>query len=767
MISTRYKVTILLALLVAACTTDDTATRQQQGLTPIAVSVADIGGQTRASGAGSHLDGTTYNETQFAAGEYVDLFINQNLTTTTSTSTGSYTAGNPIYLKTANVGGNRQFSWYSDDEHTEAMTAYWPASGTLNFYACYPTGAATSSTTGSITVEADDQSTAAGIAASDLLLARAEGVAATPHAVPLQFEHRLSKVVVHLTADDADLADMLCHAKITLGNSDIYTQATFNPTTAAVTTNTNSSAPKATITLKSETDVLTKSGSGTSYTIDKDVYCIIPPQQLSDKTLTITPDDSNNASNNPYRFEPLSYTIAYSPGGTLTTQSAQVYTINVNASSAIPTVPVASIKAWGTENVEATTDYMRTIYQSMPLTIENIHASETATVGFVSPYPNCEYRLSTDGGATWDKTKDEAWTAYNYIDGEEISLLPGYVVQFRAPSAPGNNTTNFKMSGGALEVYGNIMSLGTKEGFESAVDLNAASYGNSAFDHLFTLCAQITDASRLILPATTLTEHCYYGLFNGCENLSKAPALFATELANLCYQEMFKGCKALTVAPSLPATTLKEGCYWSMFSGCTSLSTPPELPATTLGKQCYQQMFEGTALVIAPLLPATTLADDCYAEMFRKCSLLRVAPELPAMTCVKNCYQNMFNDCTSLVTPPALPATTLAANCYKNMFNGCTSLATAPVLAATTLVSNCYYQMFYNCERINEIWCAAKAGMDSSDCLINWLSNTAASGTFHKNPNATTGVSAGASQWQESSGDGIPAGWSIVNDCGE
>ena len=35
---------------------------------------------------------------------------------------------------------------------------------------------------------------------------------------------------------------------------------------------------------------------------------------------------------------------------------------------------------------------------------------------------------------------------------------------------------------------------------------------------------------------------------------------------------MFKCCTSLTTAPVLPATTLAEGCYQGMFEGCTSLN---------------------------------------------------------------------------------------------------------------------------------------------------------------------------------------------------
>jgi hypothetical protein len=55
---------------------------------------------------------------------------------------------------------------------------------------------------------------------------------------------------------------------------------------------------------------------------------------------------------------------------------------------------------------------------------------------------------------------------------------------------------------------------------------------------------------------------------------------------------MFNGCTSLIKAPKLlPATTLRENCYYGMFRDCTSLVTAPELPALTLISNCYSYMF--------------------------------------------------------------------------------------------------------------------------------------------------------------------------------
>ena len=76
-----------------------------------------------------------------------------------------------------------------------------------------------------------------------------------------------------------------------------------------------------------------------------------------------------------------------------------------------------------------------------------------------------------------------------------------------------------------------------------------------------------------------------------------------TQNARFCY--LFIYCAALTSAPELPATTLADECYYGMFGGCTSLTATPELPATKLADYCYASMFAdctklSTVTMLAP-----------------------------------------------------------------------------------------------------------------------------------------------------------------------
>ena len=117
---------------------------------------------------------------------------------------------------------------------------------------------------------------------------------------------------------------------------------------------------------------------------------------------------------------------------------------------------------------------------------------------------------------------------------------------------------------------------------------------------------------KLLLPATTLTEKCYYRMFRSCYGLTKAPELPAMTMAKACYSKMFFNCTALVETPYLPATTLADDCYSEMFESCSSLKTPPAiLPATTLAGSCYYEMFRDCKKINSITCLATNFYGDC------------------------------------------------------------------------------------------------------------------------------------------------------------
>ena len=133
---------------------------------------------------------------------------------------------------------------------------------------------------------------------------------------------------------------------------------------------------------------------------------------------------------------------------------------------------------------------------------------------------------------------------------------------------------------------------------------------NAVFADLFYNCTQLTSAPAL--PATKLSEFCYYRMFYGCTNLTTAPTLSATQMAVYSYGRMFYGCSSLSTAPALPATILAAGCYEAMFLGCTSLTAAPELKATTLVGSCYSMMFQNCSNLSSITMLATEGFDEDY-----------------------------------------------------------------------------------------------------------------------------------------------------------
>jgi hypothetical protein len=324
--------------------------------------------------------------------------------------------------------------------------------------------------------------------------------------------------------------------------------------------------------------------------------------------------------------------------------------------------------------------------RSTPLTVEALTAG---TVTVSSPKSGMQY--SKNGGAkeTMSGNTDIELAAGDHVafygNGTSITQYSGTYI--------GGSGDGFQ-----VKVYGNIMSLVDETDY--ATNTTLTEY--NALGCLFYNNANLTDASGLLLPATTLADYCYAQMFNGCTSLTAAPALPAETLASNCYNRMFDGCSSLTAAPALPAETMATSCYNQMFDGCSSLTAAPELPAKTLASSCY------------------------YA---------------------------MFRNCTSLTAAPELPATTLANYCYQEMFYGCTSLTTAPKLPAKTLVKSCYYEMFKGCSSLKSVTCLA-TNISASNCTENWLKKVASKGTFTKAATMkdwTTGIS------------GIPSKWTQVN----
>ena len=153
------------------------------------------------------------------------------------------------------------------------------------------------------------------------------------------------------------------------------------------------------------------------------------------------------------------------------------------------------------------------------------------------------------------------------------------------------STQGYFTSTGQFNVSGNIMSLVYADDFKNKTNLSSS----CVFRQLFLNANKLVSAEHLVLPATTLSDWCYAGMFSRCSSLTKAPELPATTLAGDCYCEMFSGCSSLTTAPELPATTLADWCYYFMFNGCKSLNYIKMLATDVSAILCLEWWVSGVA----------------------------------------------------------------------------------------------------------------------------------------------------------------------------
>lgn len=205
-----------------------------------------------------------------------------------------------------------------------------------------------------------------------------------------------------------------------------------------------------------------------------------------------------------------------------------------------------------------------------------------------------------------------------------------------------------------------------------------------------------------------------------------------------------------TLAANTPSPVINTG--GKIYFRATENATPFEGTTSnyyqfTTAKTCnvsghpYSLYAEGSSYFFSNLFKGTKVVDVSGLDLSEN-------------ILTSKCYQDMFSRCTSLVIAPELPATKLAGYCYFNMFYGCTSLVTAPILPATNLAINCYGYMFQKCSRLNYIK-ALFITTPSFDYTRDWVSGVASTGTFVKNSAAT---------WTETGVNGIPTGWTVVND---
>ena len=187
-----------------------------------------------------------------------------------------------------------------------------------------------------------------------------------------------------------------------------------------------------------------------------------------------------------------------------------------------------------------------------PLTIEAAVAGATVTF------------KNKASGTVFYKKNDDAALPCNSGETAGIELENvGDKVQFYGDNqayATGTGASDYSNIACSADcyVYGNIMSLVNSAGFASETALTAS----------FTFCQLFKDnvhiknktGADLLLPATTMTEYCYYAMFYGCTSLTTAPVLHAPTLVENCYYYMFYYCSSLKSVTCLATNISASNC---------------------------------------------------------------------------------------------------------------------------------------------------------------------------------------------------------------
>lgn len=224
---------------------------------------------------------------------------------------------------------------------------------------------------------------------------------------------------------------------------------------------------------------------------------------------------------------------------------------------------------------------------TIPFYVQNItNSDETVTIKKQSSNNETIDIYKSDDKTHWTLLGTTSTTPLTF------TLVPRQRVYLRATTSTWHGGSIINSSNiiiGMSKVGGNIMSLLYGNNFENQTEITT----NRALSWVFYQNDTLIDASDLAMPATTLSNSCYAGLFNGCSSLSSGPKILpATTLTSGCYNGMFNGCSSLINIPEIYATTLADSCCMGMFANCTSLTTATDLIADTLVNQCYWNMFQ-------------------------------------------------------------------------------------------------------------------------------------------------------------------------------
>ena len=185
-------------------------------------------------------------------------------------------------------------------------------------------------------------------------------------------------------------------------------------------------------------------------------------------------------------------------------------------------------------------------------TIESLEDNNSININRTGTSPgDKDMSYSLDGGRTWTNITLTSSVNITTINTGDKILFKGINSKL---SSAWDKYWRFVPSK-TFNVYGNAMSLLFGDNFINNSEFDSNSNHNLC--GLFFGTTTLIDASNLILPATTLYESSYNGMFRGCSNLVNGPKVLpALDVPHDAYSSMFEGCVKLVEGPEILATTV-------------------------------------------------------------------------------------------------------------------------------------------------------------------------------------------------------------------
>lgn len=269
----------------------------------------------------------------------------------------------------------------------------------------------------------------------------------------------------------------------------------------------------------------------------------------------------------------------------------------------------------------------------------------------------------------------------------------------------------------------NGMFTGTK--LPAAVPMEISATGSFCCCEMYLNCKSMTDASGVVLSATSLSSGSYNCMFQSCEQLVTGPAsIDAESYGERSCQRMFYRCYNLPATPVMEIKQTGSQCCNSMFHDCTKMTdNNVTFSCQVVETRAFSDMFNNCQKLTTctPLTVDQVKDYGCY-NMYRGCkALVNLPASLPAMTLGVHAYRGMFMLCTAMTTAPNLPATTASTSIYEEMFQSCTGLIHGPsVMALTKTAWTCCRYMFDGCTNMVDCFTDIAATRAAEACF-NWM----------------------------------------------